>query len=109
MIKIVESEIVKLFKLLKVDESLGEMMSDIKKETLLNFKEGMLAKEADAMENLEEIKEDERLMKAFETASSKILVRYYADHKKGYSEEQKEIFLTFLLTNKIKRSLESSS
>ena len=105
MKSIIKAELENLFKLLEINSDLAKkdismLLNDITTEAIFEAKEGLKKENAEKINSLEYAALDK-----VETASSRILVRYYANHKKNYNERQKEIFLTFLLTNKLQRTL----
>ena len=112
---IVQEELDALFKLLKygvIDhkKAVEEIVRKIEREIIFELEEGLEkqhCKECDGeLSKLKQHVDSETFNKTTETAASRIMVAYYAEAKKEYNEEQKEIFLTFLLTNKLQRALE---
>lgn len=117
MISVIEKTLLELFRLLGFEveiakKTVKELLSKIEEEAVFETHEGIHNSKKDKIKNLDQAAKalgDEVFKKIVETASSKILVAYFANNKKGYTENQKEVFLTFLLTNKIHRELEKAT
>ena len=114
---IVRSTLLELFDLLGYDKkeaekTIGAILTSIEKEVLGEVHEGLQSNERNETNDLKSARgcmKEEEFLHTIETASSRVLVNFFADNKKDFDERQKEVFLAFLLTNKLKRELEKLS
>ena len=107
MIQTIRNTLLELFRLLgatadSAATDVDELIKLIEHETMTEIIDGLKKEHAESIASIDDAGhhiDEESLKKLLETASSRTLVTYYAKNKKGYSENQKEIFLTFLTTN----------
>jgi transposase-like protein len=84
------------------------VFEEIEKEINAEMKKGLLkeSKCPKSIHELEKMLTEEEVLQVLETSASRVLVDFFAEHKKRFDERQKEVYLTFLLTNKLQRELE---
>ncbi len=82
---------------------------EIEQEALKEAKNGVGENIAiESLNKVQKILGKRETFHILEAVAARVLVNFFAEHKRNYSEQQKEVFLTFLLTNKLKRELEKS-